>query len=155
MQDRKLQHYIDNADHYKAIENIEHYLFDGPYPWDNVIDCKPGGMYRLGVPVDVDFDAVHDCGLSFRWSVSLEPPSANGTGSLQIDSDKIQDTLGQLPANMQEKFAKCFTEHILKLREESANYLTTARQKSRLADFFVGLATSQEGAKNLAEGNNG
>lgn len=102
----KVEDAVANAEHYKALGIDEVYLSDdeGPFPWEFVTSCRPGGSHRLEISTDVWFTAEHPCGMSFRWTFEIEPYSANGSGHYQIDVDKIAAALKRLPEKAAAEF---------------------------------------------------
>jgi hypothetical protein len=96
---------VKKARHYLAVGQHEIYLSDSDEkPWALAIRCEPGGTHRLDINTDVWFYAQHSSGLQFRWSFDIEPRSANGTGSYDIDVNAIQNVLYKLPPKVQLQF---------------------------------------------------
>lgn len=89
---------------------------DESLPWSNVSEVSPGGMYRDGMSVSVHFAAEHPCGLTFNWSVDIEPRSMDGKGEFGIDVAKCHAVLAKLPKAAAKKFAN----HLEKCADEVA-----------------------------------
>ena len=67
------------------LELGEIYLTKGDMPWDLAVSCEPGGGHRLDIATDIWFRGISRSGVSLRWSFDIEPPSANGKATYQID----------------------------------------------------------------------
>lgn len=63
------------------------YLSGGEFPWEHVVSVEPGGSHRMDISTDVRFEAqCPESGLGFRWNFDIEPRSADGKGSYEIDA---------------------------------------------------------------------
>jgi hypothetical protein len=60
---------------------------------------EEGSSFRLSSAVSGYFTAKVD-GVPVRWSFDLEKRNANGSGTLQPDTDRIRETLAALPAGI-------------------------------------------------------
>ena len=119
------------AEHYLAIGQSEVYLGGDnttDYPWDFCISVEPGGSHRLDIDTSVWFRGSHPSGLEFRWSFHIEPHSANGTGSYQIDTVGCERVIGLLPdrrvrLDFREYLARCAVS-VREHAEKQAAYVT-------------------------------
>lgn len=105
MEPKNWREIVKKARHYIATNNTRIYLYDGSeFPWHLVSDCSEGCSHRLSIPVSFAFEAKHPSGLVFSWSIDIEKPGANGSGSYQIDLASIRDVLEKLPKTGRAKF---------------------------------------------------
>ena len=100
-------------------------------PWEFATSCAPGGSHRLDIATDVRFTAKHPCGIEFTWSFDIEPRSANGKGSYEIDCAGIAEVLAKIPAEP----AKQLREYLL----------DCAEKVTKRADEYQALAGRQYG----------
>ncbi len=97
LQEQSYEEYVKLAKHYLAIGAEKQYLMgDEEKPWHLATECEPGGSHRLDISTSVRFAGKHSCGLVFSWSFDIEPRSANGSGSYEIDIEAIQRVLAKL-----------------------------------------------------------
>lgn len=121
----ELEDVISKVEHYKALGMDRVYMDrESEIPWDLVTDIETGGTYRLGLSTSQSVIVEHPCGLTLRWSVDLEPRSANGTGTIQIDIEKIRTMLRKCPSEVTKKLRAWMAEsattvdkHATELRE--------------------------------------
>jgi len=78
------------------LELGEIYLTKGDMPWDLAVSCEPGGGHRLDIATDIWFRGISRSGVSLRWSFDIEPPSANGKATYQIDVAGCREVLQEL-----------------------------------------------------------
>lgn len=98
---------VELAEHYIAIGQTDIYLSGDnttDYPWSFTESCETGGSHRIEIATSVWFSGRHPCGLSFRWSFDLEPRTANGKGSYEIDRDGVIRVMARLPIGAQVAF---------------------------------------------------
>jgi hypothetical protein len=97
---------IKNAKHHLAVGQKEIWLSDeDEKPWHLATTCAPGGSHRLEISTDVWFYGLHEkSGLTFRWSFDIEPRSANGKGSYDIDVIGVRNVLTVLPKPCEKSF---------------------------------------------------
>ena len=145
--------YLDNPDwrrvvelapNYLAIGNTDVYLShsDDDYPWEWVTSCEPGGSHRLDIATSVTFRAEHPCGLTFRWSFDLEPRSANGSGSYQIDTSGIARVLAKLPAQGAKDFRAYLLSCVEPVEKRGREYDAAAREQFGMAQQLRAAAES-------------
>lgn len=120
------------AEHYKALGQTEIYL-DGKcpdFPWHLVTRCEPGGSHRLEIHTDVWFYA-HDpeSGLDFRWSFDIEPRSANGVGTYQIDSAGCREVFAKLPPAALVSFRKYLSDCSVAVAKRAREYHDAASKQ--------------------------
>lgn len=126
---------IKNAKHHKALGTKEIYLGGDDIadkPWHLAESCESGGSHRLDIYTNVWFKGKDPkTGLQFRWSFDIEPYSANGTGSYQIDAPACRKVLALLPEKCHKAFRDYLSECAIAVRKKAdeweAIYL---RQKS-------------------------
>lgn len=97
------------AKHLRAIGQTNIYLSSdtNDLPWHLATCVEPGSTHRLEIATSVNFEASDSkCGLVFRWSFDIEPVSANGKGSYEVDVHKCREVLNKLPAKVKTSFAK-------------------------------------------------
>ena len=73
---RSIEDYVRLAEHYKAIgqEKIKLSEWD-ELPWESVTGCTDAGVTRGQQRCCMKFEAAHECGLTFCWTLD---PSAWG-----------------------------------------------------------------------------
>lgn len=140
---KKWTEIVEQAEHYLAIGQDEHYLWSyqqpiEEFPWELVYAVKGGAGYRSGIPVGVEFVAYHGgSGLTFRWTENFELREANGTSSHKFDWEAI----GGVAARMQSLSAKkSLAEHFHSLAktlsEQGSDLLKVAHQQFGNAELL-------------------
>lgn len=123
MSPEEWQDYIPLAEHYKAIDKTNIYLYvEKQYPWEYVSDISSAGSYRLNVPVSLRVSAAHPCGLTFSWNFELENSSANGTSRLQLNMEHIKEINSKFPIEVKIKLANILKQHTEQARKELTEY---------------------------------
>lgn len=87
------------------------------YPWHIAETVKAGNSYRMSMPTCFQVTGEHESGLEFSWSVDIEPREANGTGTFQIDSDRLLEIAARLPASPRAQLA-VFLQEVADLVEK-------------------------------------
>lgn len=121
---------VELADHYIAIGQTEIYL-DKPDDalWQHVTKVDAGSCYRLGAPIGLWVYAIHPCGLTFRWSVDFESPTANGTGTAAFDRERMRDVAMRLPPPARDMFRRILSMEVLPKLEERTEEIRSALNK--------------------------
>lgn len=101
----------------------EVYLDDPPFPWDLAQRCEEGGSHRLNIATVVYFYATSPSGIKVRWSFDIEPRSASGKGTYQIDAEGCRNVLSMLPEPCKTMFREYLSRCTEKVNEQ-ANELT-------------------------------
>lgn len=97
MNDMTYQEAKQKATTLRELGQTEVYLNGGEMPWEYVTSVEPGGSHRLEISTSVWFKALcPETGLRFRWSFDIEPYSANGKGSYEIDSESCRNVTKKL-----------------------------------------------------------
>lgn len=123
------------ADHLHSIGMTEIYLdrAANPFPWALVTSCKPGGSHRLDIDTSVRFVAFcPKSKLTFTWVWDLEPYSASGSGSYQIDAAAAKGVLSSLAGEAHLQFRLYLDECAVKVAERGRKYQELADKQ--LAD---------------------
>jgi hypothetical protein len=121
----------EKAEAIKAIGLDVIYLSKGgEKPWHLATHCEAGGSHRLDIDTSVWFYATSLSGIPLRWSFDIEPPSANGKGSYEIDIAGCRNVLAKLKE-------PCLSEF--------RDYLSTcAKAVEKKAREITGWATEQK-----------
>lgn len=138
---------VEKAESYKAVGQAEVWLDKrdlGEYPWEFATRCSAGGSHRFDMDTSVWFYAEHPSGLTFRWSFDLEPASANGTDSYQIDRTGVARVLGLLPAPAAVLFRDYLRESSKSVLRQANQYLDTAHRLYGDAAILGRLANHSE-----------
>lgn len=96
----------EKAEAIKAIGLDEVYLSNGEKPWHLATHCEKGGSHRLDIATNVWFSGISPSGIPIRWSFEIEPPSANGKGTYQIDVDGCSKVLASLKEPCRAEFQR-------------------------------------------------
>lgn len=129
------------ADALKALDCGEIFLSTGEMPWHIATGCRPGGTHRLDMDTSVWFHG--ECpktGLFFRWSFDIEPYSASGKGSYEIDAEACREVLSKLNGACREVFRDYLETCAAKVRAKGAEYQTVADRQLRDANTLSELA---------------
>jgi hypothetical protein len=102
---------VTQAEHYKAIGKTYIHLMVrdtgiDALPWGYVTQVKAGSVHRIGLPVDVQFEAVHPCGLTFGWSIDIETPHSGGETHYNFDTVVISGITQRLPLLVRAQWGK-------------------------------------------------
>lgn len=108
-------------------------LGESDYPWSLVGECKPGSVSRHDLRVDVDLEAVHSCGLTFRWSVRIEPRRADGSPNPEFDAVAFRRLARLLPEQPRAQFLKHLANCVAVLRERAGEYRQYADRREASA----------------------
>lgn len=129
LNEKPFREYVKNAGHYLAIGEKEIYLFgDQEKPWEIATSCEGGSSHRMDIATSVNFRGPHPCGLTFRWSWDLEPRSANGSGSYQVDTAGIQRVLAKLENyKCRQEFLDYLTDCAVKIEKKADEYQEAAK----------------------------
>lgn len=121
----------EKAEHYLAIGQSEIYLDSSApdYPWQFVVKVEPGGSHRLDIATSVWFTAQHESGLSFRWTFEIEPMSANGKGSYEIDAEACRAVFVKLPPEAAKSFAAYLADCAVKVKSRADEYQAIATRQ--------------------------
>jgi hypothetical protein len=159
MFDRTLQEYIDLAPHYIAIGQTEVYLYrnyggrnegfwDKQFPWEYVTDVDSnGGAMRYNASVNIDFEAIHPCGLTFKWTLDIEPEGHAQTGYLTPDIVRLKTALSLIPSHLEEKFKASlqdFLKNVEEQTEESRQFYVKQKNKAKAFREFVEGVVEEE-----------
>jgi hypothetical protein len=127
---------ISKAEHLKAIGDEEIYLYNDPNPpWQHATSCEPGSTHRIDMATDVRFRATDPAtGLRFRWSFAIEPTSASGAGSYQIDVDGCRRVLALLPEPVRGEFREFLRSAADAVQKQGDQYRAVMEQQNRDAD---------------------
>lgn len=113
------EHYVSLAEHYIAIGDIHHYLFDigdepeQPKPWQYVDKAELTGIDAYAYSpsnVQMRFSATHPCGLVFEWNYAVFKDRYWTNQPLEIDLTSVMRVSANLYGvywrSLQEQFAK-------------------------------------------------
>lgn len=134
---------VEQAEHYKAIGQADVYLYGGnddDYPWEYASKVEEGGSHRLDISTNVRFSADHPSGITFRWTFDIEPHSANGSGSYQIDTKAIEGIFPLMPEPAQRQFAKYLATCAEKVAGRGREFMQTANRQLAEAETLARLA---------------
>ncbi len=95
-----MQHYLDHAEHYRAIGQTDFYLTEN-FPWNRTDSVQTGGFYNHLGATDFKFVARID-GMTFSWSLPV--------------TDLSQPIIDQLPVLARELLAHVIADEVLPLR---------------------------------------
>lgn len=120
------------AEHLKAIGMTDISLWRDPNPpWHLATSCEPGGSHRLDISTDASFYAEDPkTGLTFRWSFDIEPMSANGTGSYQINAAGCKTVLSKLRGEARAQFRAYLSACAAKVRDKGLEYQRIADRQA-------------------------
>lgn len=144
MKDKSWEYLVEHAEQYKALDQIEHYLSTGRYPWLYATSCEPGGSHRLDIATSVYFRAKHPCGLEFRWNFDIEDSAANGKGHYEINVAGIRSIFGLLPDSIRRQFSAYLGVCAVKVRENANKYREIANREIYTAETLADLAGTEE-----------
>ena len=129
--------------HAKALKEIgfdDIYLDNGPYPWEHVIKCESGGSHRLGMYTNFWFTAIEPgVDIEVRWSFNIEPQSANGSGTYQIDSLGCEEVMGKLNGKARKMFQDYLLECGSKVKHQARELHEIVEKLSRDANVLLVL----------------
>jgi hypothetical protein len=138
---------IENAEHLKALGQTEVSIMsndDGEPPWHLATECEPGGSHRFDMATSVWFRGKDpETGLRFRWTFDLEPWSANGKGTYEIDTSGAREVLSALPAAAATKFRAYLADCSAKVMKQALEYQSAADRLYRDANTLTALATER------------
>ena len=143
MRDMTYAEACEKADAIKQLNAGEIYLSarNGEFPWHIADDCEPGGSHRLEISTNAWFRGTcPDTGLRFRWSFDIEPCSANGKGSYEIDSDGCREVLSKLSGKCRKKFQLYLLECAEKVKAKADEWQAITDRQMRDATILRGLA---------------
>lgn len=124
--------------------NRDVYLSKGPYPWHLVKMCSDGGTHRIEINTDVRFTGYDsETDLTFRWSFDIEPRSANGTGSYDIDVTGCHEVLSVLRGEAREFFRLYLLEAADKVRSKGREFENIAKRQYGTADMLTRAASPE------------
>lgn len=130
--DKPYQDYVKQAEHHIAIGNTKIHLFGDrdEKPWEIATHCEPGSSHRLDISTSVQFTGKHLCGLTFTWSTDIEPRSASGSGSYQLDLEGIQRVLAKLTnQECRQQFVAYLLDCAVKIEKNADSYQQEATEK--------------------------
>jgi hypothetical protein len=110
---------LKKAKSFKDIGQTDIYLFDGPYPWAFVVKVEKGCSYRLNACTSLSFKANHPSGLSFRWSVDIEPAEANGRSYFMMNPEVVQEIITSIPDAPRKQLKALITESAEALEQKA------------------------------------
>jgi len=152
----KYQDAIANAKHLKALGQTEVSLYsrdDGEPPWHLATSCEPGGSHRFDMATSVWFRGEDpETGIKFRWTFDLEPYSANGKSTYEIDARGAREVLSQLPKEAARKFREYLADCSTKVMAQAMQYQGATDKLSRDANTLMTLAA---GPSSSARGEHG
>lgn len=117
------------ASHYLAIGNESIYLGSKcpDIPWELATECEPGGSHRLEISTSVRFRGYDpSTGLRMSWSFDIEPRSANGKGTYEIDTEGCLRVLALLPDVARAQFRRYLAECAPKVEKRAREYQDAA-----------------------------
>ncbi len=143
--DKDYGEYVKLAAHYQAIGDTKIYLSGdtSEKPWQYATSCEPGGTHRMDIETNVRFTARHK-GLEFSWSFDIEPRSANGSGTYQIDVEGIQRVLAKLPMDVATEFATYLKNCADSVEKKADEYQAAARRQYGVAHALRNATTSKQ-----------
>ncbi|MDE2105668.1 MAG: hypothetical protein KGL39_51045 [Patescibacteria group bacterium] len=130
---------LKHAAAYIETGNTDLYLGHGDeedLPWEHCNNLGPIGSHRLEINTDVWFEADVE-GLHFRWTFDIEPHSANGSGSYEIDVAGCQRVLALLPPATRQKFRAYLAECAAAVAKKAEEWQRIADSQRRAAEFLV------------------
>lgn len=150
---------MSGVDWHKAVEQAAHYLAVGQaelyldsqqaldtYPWEWAARVRTGGTHRLDIDTNVWFMAEHPSGLTFSWSFDLEPYSANGKGSYEIDADACRRVLALLPLAVRGAFRTYLADCAGKVAAKAVEWRGITERQERDARVLQELASTETAA---------
>lgn len=141
MRDLTFTEAIEKADALKTIGCREIYLNKGDLPWHIADSCEPGGTHRLDMDTSVWFSGRDaETGLRFRWSFDIEPHSANGKGSYEIDTESCLRVMRELNDGCRQEFRNYLLECSKKVKEKAEEWQKITDRQMRDAITLRGLA---------------
>lgn len=118
------------------------YLNSGEMPWEHVVSVEPGGSHRLEISTSVWFKAhCPHTGLEFRWAFDIEPSSANGKGSYEIDSGACRSVTKRLNGNALKAWKSYLGECSAKVRAKGEEWQKIADKQFNDAVILSDLAS--------------
>ena len=144
---------LANVDALKAIGQTRIFLYRSDETaglWPHVVSVRPGGSHRLDVPTSVRFTADHPSGLRFEWIFDIEPSSANGTDSYQIDVPGCRGVIAKLPAHARRLFRDYLAECAVKVAARGDEFQDAADRQHRDASSLRNLAEIATDAEAVA-----
>jgi len=133
---------IRKAKSLRAVGMTEIYLRDGSeYPWHLATSCEDGGSHRLDISTSVRFRAKDaKSGLTFRWNFEIEPHSANGKGSYEIDAAGCRSVLEKLNEPARKLFREYLGRCAEKVHEKAHEWQAIASRQFRDAETLRQLS---------------
>ena len=80
------------------------FLSEGEMPWQLADSCESGGSHRIDIDTNVWFRGVSESGIPIRWSFDIEPRSANGKGTYEINVEGCHEVLAKLKEPCRSQF---------------------------------------------------
>jgi len=144
MRDLTFAELATKADAYKVLHGSQPvYLSAGEMPWNLATSCEEGGSHRLDISTSVWFHGFDPAtGLNLRWSFDIEPRSANGAGSYQIDADACRAVVRALTGEARVQFRKYLGDCAKKVRERAEKFTQEATRQSLDAALLADLAAT-------------
>lgn len=118
---------ISNVDALKRLGTTQVYLArnDPDIPWHIATKCEPGSMYRMGTYVDVQFSGEQD-GITFIWYFDIEPFSASGSATYQINTEGCASVMSKLPPTVRKMFRARLAECAGKVEAHANEFVAVA-----------------------------
>jgi len=117
------------------------YLSKGTMPWEHAVSCEPGSSHRLEMATSARFRAVcPDTGLEFSWSFDIEPSSANGKGSYEIDADACREVTKKLKGDALAAWRNYLRDGAAKVRSKGEEWRKIADKQLTDAAILADLA---------------
>lgn len=117
------------------------YLRGGEMPWEHVTSVEPGGSHRLEMSTSVWFKArCPETHLEFRWSFDIEPHSANGEGSYQIDAEACRAVTKRLKGDALAEWRNYLRECAAKVRAKGEEWRKVADKQLTNAALLADLS---------------
>ena len=128
----------------RAVGMTEIYLHDtGDEPWHLVTSCEDGGSHRLDIATSVWFLAKDPkTGLTFRWNFDIEPHSANGKGSYEIDAPACRAVLEKLNGTARKLFREYLGRCAEKVQAKADEWQKITSRQQRDAQTLRQLANA-------------
>jgi len=122
-----------NVEHFLALGHTRIHVENEEFPWELATLAEHGNTFRLHMPVNVDFEAVHSCGLTFYTSLKIEPRDASGSSLYQLDTDLCIEIAKRLPAEVQQQFADLLLRTSAEVYRNASEYAKGISEQFQLA----------------------
>jgi len=119
---------IKNVAALKKLGQTDIFLHGKDVPWHIADKCQPEGTHRMDMATSVWFSGTEK-GLRFRWSFDIEPLSASGKGSYEIDVDACRKVIRSLKGKALGDFQQYLADCAAKVKARGKEFQAAAERQ--------------------------